>query len=213
MAVIMSKQMVLPVMGKLLSDYAEGDTVYLNESGNPVLFYVAKHNYEESLNGAGRTLLVRVDSYGSRGWNSSKVNTYANSAIDTWLNGTYKGVFDADIQSAIGTTTFKYTIGNGNSNLSTLSRSIFVLSLAEMGYGGAPNTNSEGSALPIASTLRGKRQWTRTPPYNSTANVYVWTGTSAYSTSCTSVEAVFPAFTLSGGTKFDPVTNKLLEVA
>ena len=42
-----------------LSDYAEGDLIKLNEGGSPVDFYVAKHDYESSLNGAGRTLVDR----------------------------------------------------------------------------------------------------------------------------------------------------------
>lgn len=45
--------------GTPLSDIPEGTLVKINESGSPVEFYVAKHDYETGLNGAGRTLLVR----------------------------------------------------------------------------------------------------------------------------------------------------------
>lgn len=48
--------LVAPVMGIKLGDIAEGSIVKLNEGGSPVEFYVAKHNYENSLNGMGSTL-------------------------------------------------------------------------------------------------------------------------------------------------------------
>lgn len=41
--------------GKPLSQYAEGAIIKINEGGKPAEFYVAKHNYESSLNGNGRT--------------------------------------------------------------------------------------------------------------------------------------------------------------
>ena len=44
--------------GKPLGDFSEGDIIQLNEGGVPVDFYVSCHNYEQSLNGAGRTLVV-----------------------------------------------------------------------------------------------------------------------------------------------------------
>ena len=46
-----------------LSDYEEGDIIKLNEGGSPVEFYVSKHDYESGLNGSGRTLVVRKDTY------------------------------------------------------------------------------------------------------------------------------------------------------
>ena len=49
--------------GMPLSDYAEGDIIKLNEGGSPVEFYVSKHDYESGLNGSGRTLVVRKDTY------------------------------------------------------------------------------------------------------------------------------------------------------
>lgn len=165
--------MTAPVKGTPLSEVAEGSIVKLNESGSPVEFYIAKHNYESDLNGAGRTLLVRKDCYDIRQWHSSNVNAYASSTIDAWLNGTYKGLLDATIQDAIATTKFYYTPGKGNTTLTTLARSIFLLSINELGCwvregmsGETPN--KEGSELPIASTLQvayrngsAVEQWTR----------------------------------------------------
>lgn len=106
--------MTVPTTGTPLSTYTEGSIIKINESGSPVEFYVAKHNYEAGLNGTGRTLVVRKDCYDERGWNSTDVNAYATSSIDSWLNGDYKGLLGVGIQAQIRTTKFRYTPGNGN---------------------------------------------------------------------------------------------------
>lgn len=188
-----------------LSSLAEGTIVYLHESGRLKPFYVAKHNYEIGLNGAGRTLLVRKDCYTSRKWHTSDVNAYAESDIDAWLNGTYKNLLDAAIKTAIGTTTFYYTPGGGVSGnaikVSTLSRSVFILSSIELGTSlYSNNGNAEGSALPIASTLRtgiSGNQWTRSPYIRGTVYVYYSDPTNgSTSTSPTNSRGARPAFTL-----------------
>lgn len=69
MAVIMSKTFTLPsvsLKGTLLSDLTEGSVVLIQENDIKAEFYIAKHDYESSLNGAGRTLLVRKDCYDLR---------------------------------------------------------------------------------------------------------------------------------------------------
>lgn len=86
-----------------LGNKSTGSIIKLKENGTLVDFYVAKHDYESSLNGAGRTLVVRKDVYDQRQWHSSNVNAYASSTIDSWLNSTYKNLLDADIRSLIGT--------------------------------------------------------------------------------------------------------------
>lgn len=151
-----------------LNTITPGAILYLNESGSPVPFYIAKHDYESGLNGAGRTLVVRKDCYDKRAFSSGK-NAYANSSLDSWLRNTYLKLLDADIQAAIGTTKIYYTPGNGNTTVTTLQRAVFQLSLTELG-GSSYYANTEGSALPIASTLkiaylngRAVDQWTRTP--------------------------------------------------
>ena len=158
--------------GPQISEYAEGEIVYINENGSPVEFYVAKHDYERGLNGAGRTLVVRKDTYDDRMWGSD-VNAYASSDLDSWFNSTYKNMLDADIRSLIGTTKIRYTPGNGNNTVSTLERAIFALSFTELGRSHS-YANTEGSALPIVSTLRiayrngsATTQWTRSPNTNA----------------------------------------------
>jgi hypothetical protein len=143
-----------------LGGLAEGSIIQLNEGGVPVDFCVAKHNYESGLNGEGRTLLVRKESYGSKFWHASDMNKYATSKIDTWLNGDYRASLDADVQAQIAETEFYYTIGNGDNTVSTLSRSVFLLSLTEYGLTHV-YANIEGSTLATAGILRIEGAWTR----------------------------------------------------
>ena len=159
-----------------LGNKSVGSIVKLKENGVLVDFYVAKHDYENGLNGSGRTLVVRKDCYDTRQWHTSNVNAYATSAIDTWLNSTYKNLLDADIRGVIGTTKIKYTPGNGNTTVGTLERAIFLLSVTELGRS-ASYANTEGTALSIASSLQiaylngsAVVQWTRSPRTSGTGN-------------------------------------------
>lgn len=149
-----------------LSTAQEGDVVQLPENGVLASFYVAKINYEQGLNGTGRVLLVRSSSPGNRAWDSGNVNAYSGSDIDTWLNGTYKAMFPEEIQTAMGTTEFYYTPGNGNYVVTTLERSVFLPSVSEMGQS-LENANTEGSAISSTVVSRlGYIGFTRTPSTN-----------------------------------------------
>lgn len=186
-----------------LGNKSVGSIVKLKENGVLVDFYVAKHDYENGLNGSGRTLVVRKDCYDTRQWHTSNVNAYATSAIDTWLNSTYKNLLDADIRGVIGTTKIKYTPGNGNTTVGTLERAIFLLSVTELGRS-ASYANTEGTALSIASSLQiaylngsAVVQWTRSPRTSNTNYAY-YLGTSGDVNNyfCDNTFGSRPAFTL-----------------
>ena len=215
--VIVSKQLTVPSMGKQLSDYAEGDIVKIPENGVPVEFYVAKHNYESGLNGAGRTLVVRKDVYDNRQWHSSNVNAWATCSMRSWLNSTYLNMLDADIRSLIDTTKYYYTPGNRNWSVTTRSDAVFLLSAYELGES-ASWFNNEGTTLPNATNyqianLNGSAviQWTRSP---YTRNI----GYAGFLNSngdvdfdvCTTTHGSRPAFTLPSTTKFNPDTNIII---
>lgn len=186
-----------------LGNKSVGSIVKLKENGVLVDFYVAKHDYENGLNGSGRTLVVRKDCYDTRQWHTSNVNAYATSAIDTWLNSTYKNLLDADIRGVIGTTKIKYTPGNGNTTVGTLERAIFLLSVTELGRS-ASYANTEGTALSIASSLQiaylngsAVVQWTRSPYTSSTSGAcYLFTNGNVYYYGCNNTGGSRPAFTL-----------------
>ena len=203
--------------GTPLSDYEEGAIIKLNERGSPVEFYVSKHDYESGLNGAGRTLVVRKDVYDQRQWHSSNVNAWASCTMRSWLNSTYKALLDADIQEVMGTTTYRYTPGNGNNTVTTRSDAVFLLSITELGQS-QTTANVEGSALPIASTLQiayqggsATTQWTRSP-YTDYANG-AWrlnfTG-NVRGAVCTNTGGSRPAFTLPSTLLFNPNTNEVV---
>lgn len=191
-------------MTQQLGQVAVGTLVKLNENGSPVEFYVAKHDYESGLNGTGRTLLVRKECYDNRVWNNVQVNTYASSALDSWLNSDYKNLLDSDFLTVIGTTKFQYTIGYGDKTLSTLERAIFQLSRTELGFTLPADANFEGNILPIASILQKaflngetNSQWTRTPNTSYlTAAFFVYAGGNSASTGVTGEAGSRPAFTV-----------------
>lgn len=186
-----------------LGNKSVGSIVKLKENGVLVDFYVAKHDYENGLNGSGRTLVVRKDCYDTRQWHTSNVNAYATSAIDTWLNSTYKNLLDADIRGVIGTTKIKYTPGNGNTTVGTLERAIFLLSVTELGKS-ASYANTEGTALSIASSLQiaylngsAVVQWTRSPStYDAHGAFCLYTDGNVSYVNCYGTFGSRPAFTL-----------------
>lgn len=187
-----------------LSTVQEGDIVRLPENGVLVDFYVAKLNYESTLNGTGRVLVVRKDVYDRRVWDLGRRNGYASSDIDTFLNGAYKNLLGTDIQASIGTTEFYYTPGEGNSTVTTLSRSVFLLSAKETGGTGS-NISPEGSLLPIVDLLSPTYSdgtfanwWTRTPVLSGTTDVWANYGDTggAHNSDADALAYSRPAFTL-----------------
>ena len=158
-----------PVTGATLADLDEGTLIKIPENGVPIEFYLAKHDYEPGLNGAGRQLIVRKDCYDLRKWHDSHINAWASCSLLSWLNDVYKGLLDSKIQELIGTTKYYFTPGNGITSVSSRADSVFMLSLTEFDdyY---DHANVEGSALPIASSLKiayrdgtATTQWTRSP--------------------------------------------------
>lgn len=197
-----------------LSEMAEGTLVKLNESGAPVEFYVAKHDYESGLNGAGRTLVVRKDCSQNYVWDYGTSHIYAGSYIDLWFNNNYKVKLDDEIISLITTTKIQYTPEERGTTVSVLERAIFALSLTELGETHT-FANIEGTALPIAELLKiayldgvANKQWTRSP-YTSTS-YYAWSLTSSGSPDYRNLneqKGVRPCFTLPSTVLVDEAMN------
>lgn len=210
----------MPMSGLPLSELAEGALVKINEGGTAVPFYLAKHDYESGLNGAGRQLMVRKGLYDKRKWSASDSPDYSTSDIDAWQNGDYKALFSDYIQSLMGETTIYYT-NKSNFSISSITRSVFHLSASEMNVTEDDNYSSyqdkiklEGSALPIANILAiaylnggAIRQWTRTYStisngvgvYDVNGNFNVYARTSSYGSR--------PCFTLPATALVDPTPN------
>lgn len=211
MAVFFTKRGEPPVLTTPLSNYAEGDIVTIPENGIHAEFYVAKHDYASELNGSGRTLLVRKSAYPSIVWNYDYSNVYSSSNINSWLTTTYKSKLSEYVIGLIGSTQFYCAANNGTTSLTTLSKPVFTLSVAEFGktHSGAA---SEGSALPIASMLIGIDQWTRSPDITYSLNaIRLLSGGNPSTTAVVNGSNVRPCFTLPATTEFDPNTNAIKE--
>lgn len=199
--------------GTPLSEFAAGTLIKIPENNQMVDFYLAKHDYESSLNGPGRTLVVRKDTYDTRAWDSGNVNAYASSDIDAWFNGTYKNLLGIPVDA----TKFYYTPGNGNWTVSTLERAIFALSLTELGKSDS-YANKEGSAFPIAPVLQiahnggnTSYQWTRTPRKSGTNSAFNLTASGGVNyNKCTFIRPARPAFTLPSDLPVDPDTMEVI---
>ena len=203
-----------------LSDITVGNIVKINENGVPAEFYVACHDYESGLNGAGRTLLLRRYIYDVRRWDDSSGLYSETSEIDAWLNGDYKALLDANVQAAIGSTTFRYLTGN-TATEATLSRAVFLLSTAELNKPYWNTSRNEGTAVPVADAIRKayyngstKAYWTRTiyTGYANTACYINAAGGLTYEGYVTSIVGSRPAFTLPAAQLVDADTNELVFV-
>ena len=194
--------------GILLSTITPGAILYLNESGSPVPFYIAKHDYESGLNGAGRTLVVRKDCYDMRVF-SNDGEVFKESALHTWLNNTYLGFLSQTVKSEISTIRYASAIRIGPSSAYAGTSSARVIQLSGTELGGIdPKMIDEGSVLPIANTLKiayrnGTKvnQWTRSIVNGNPGYVFYFTANGGMmSWYYSKVFGSRPAFTLPADT-------------
>ena len=204
-----------PVLPFSISKLEEGTIIKIKENGVLQDYYLAQHNYQPTLNGSGRVLFARKEGYGYHVWNSSANSTYANSTIDTFLNGDFKTLFDADVREAMGETSIPNAVGYGNSSVTTLQKSVFLLSVTELGKSHS-KASVEGEAVPIADMLdilnvggEATAQWTRTPYNGGTGDVW-WissVGTLTNYAVATGSYGIRPCFTLPNTATVLPEAN------
>ena len=151
---LLSKSMMAHVTGKYtkttIRTIAVGKTITLNVSGTPKEFIVVHQGkpsslYDDSCNG---TWLLMKDIYENRAWHSSKSNSYKASTIHSYLNSTFLGLLDSNIQEAVKQVKIPYVNGTGGSAVASgangLPAKIFLLSGYEVGW-----TTSDNSYLPV----------------------------------------------------------------
>ena len=129
-----------------LSTKAVGSTVKLKVNGTLRDFIVVHQGkpssiYDDSCNG---TWLLMEDIYETRQWHSSNVNKLESSTIHSYLNSTFLGLFDDDIQSQIKQVKIPYRQNGGSggtdrSGANGLSCKIFLLSGKEVGWDSSDN--------------------------------------------------------------------------
>lgn len=240
MAVIMSKQLVVPEgpsKGTLASDMEVGGSVFLNVEGTKTEFLIVHQGnpdtslYDASCDG---TWLLAKDIYTKMILGSQYVskNSYADSYIHSYLNGTFLGLLDVNIQNNIKQVKIPYINASksrktGSNGLSTKA---FLLSDAEVGFtsdvNSAPLIGTKLDYFPSGKNATSKRVayidgtaycwWTRSPNASSSAYVITVsaTGSALNGTSCDGDElGVRPALILPSTAYFDPDTMEFLGVA
>lgn len=232
----------VPMTGILASDIAVGSSVYLMENGVAAEYLVVNQGkpsgsslYDDSCDG---TWLLRKDLYESRAWHSSNSNSYKASTIHSYLNSTFLGLLDSDIQEVVKQVKIPYVNGTGSggsvaSGANGLSAKIFLLSGYEVGF-----TTSVSSYFPVdgakldyfesgdtsGGTNRAKRfaylngkaaHWWLRSPYTNYAD-YAWgvnTGGSYGGGYCSNSLGIRPALVLPSTAVFDEETLILKGVA
>lgn len=160
-----------------LSTKAVGSTVKLKINGAYRDFIVVHQSlpgsmYDASCNG---TWLLMKDIYELRQWNNTSANDYANSEIHSYLNSTFKGLFDADIQQQIKQVKIPYRPGTGDgkniySGASGLLCWIFLLGTQEVGFSAnsvPTNSRNDGAKLDYFADSNGTSE--KIAEYNGTA--------------------------------------------
>ena len=129
---------------------AVGKTITLNVSNTPKEFIVVHQGkpsslYDDSCSG---TWLLMKDIYENRQWHSSNSNSYKASTIHSYLNSTFLGLLDSNIQEAVKQVKIPYVNGTGGSAVASgangLPAKIFLLSGYEVGW-----TTSDNNYLPV----------------------------------------------------------------
>ena len=205
-----------------------GSSVYVNENGSPVEYLVVQQGipdatlYDSSCDGVW---LMRKDLYEKRAWNDSAENNYSESTMHEYLNGTFLGLFDSEIQNLIKQVKVPYGIGGTstvNSGANGVSTKVFLPSSAEVGLYSPSDYPVDGACWSYfngaSDSLRVARLdgtitywWLRSPDVNSNG---VWTiigtGTTKYSYSAVAVYGVRPCIILPYNTKIDTNTNTII---
>lgn len=138
--------------GTLLGGYEVGKTVKIDVERNGYDWLVVHQGipdagvYDASCNG---TWLLMKDIYTTSAF-SSNSNSYKDSSIYSYLNGTFFNLFSANIRNAIKQVKIPYTNSNGDvmSGSDGLSCKVFLLSGTEVGFSDLNYMNTEGAKLP-----------------------------------------------------------------
>lgn len=179
-----------------LEDFSPGSSVYIKENGVEKEYIVLQHGYP--LSGNGYTLLLRKMLIGDVIWDDTD-NEYNGSTVDNWLNDEFLASLDSEIISQLGFPAIPYCTGNGTYTVTTLNRSIFLLSGTELGYEGYTGNDIavEGNAIPYFDPASNKPYfayhesdptlhrswWLRSPKIDTTS--YVWCADTRYETDLT----------------------------
>ena len=232
--------MAVPVAGIAAGDIAVGSTVKLMESGTAVEYLVVNQGIPSSSNlydsSCDGTWLLRKDIHSKRQWNTSNVNIYETSAINTWLNGDFFNSLGTTEQAVVKQVKIPYRRGGGSggtdqSGANGLSCKVFLLGGYELGW-----TTSDNDYFPVdgakltyfesgsGSSANNKRiaylngsatdWWLRSPTTSRTYLVWVvYSDGNRSGSSASTSHGIRPALILPKTALFDETTLLLKGVA
>ena len=131
-----------------LSTKAVGSIVNIKVNGAAKDFIIVHQGlpssaYDASCNGVW---VVMKDIYTTMKWDDSS-NSYKDSDMTTYLNGTFLSLIDTNIRNAIKQVKIPYTNSGVQSGANGLSTKVFLLSGTEVGFSGVSYMNTEGAKL------------------------------------------------------------------
>lgn len=132
------------------SDLEIGQTIKLKLNGTPWDWLVVHQGLPSSIydNSCDGTWLLLKDIYENRQWSSTDVDGYANSTVQSYLNGDFLNLFDGNIKDAIKHVKIPYREGfTTQQGANGLPCKLFLLSAPEIHIEGRDIDASEGSAL------------------------------------------------------------------
>jgi len=189
-----------------LSTKAVGSIVKIKVNGAAKDFIIVHQGlpssaYDASCNGVW---VVMKDIYTTSTFGNN--NSYKDSGIHTYLNGTFYNLIDSKIRAAIKQVKIPYTNSGIQSGANGLSTKVFLLSGTEVGFSNVSYMNTEGTKLAyfdsaskrIAYNGSSAAIWWLRSPHTNLSN-YVWyvnTDGSSYSFWCLNAYGVRPAFIL-----------------
>ena len=229
-----------PVTGIQAGTLAVGSTVKLMEGGTAVEYLVVNQGipensslYDASCDG---TWLLRKDIHSERQWNTSNVNIYETSAINTWLNGDFFSSLGSVERATVKQIKIPYRAGGGEggtnqSGANGLSCKIFLLGGYEVGLTTSVNqyfpvdgaklayfesgTGTSANNKRIANYGGSAAVWWLRSPYTSFTYL-VWHVLSSGNCDvsyASSSHGIRPALILPGNALFDKTTMLLKGVA
>ena len=165
-----------------LGTKAVGSNVKIKVNGASKDFIVVQQGnpntstYDSSCNG---TWLLMKDIYTTSTFGNN--NSYKDSSIHTYLNGTFYNLIDSNIRAAIKQVKIPYTNSGIQSGANGLSTKVFLLSGTEVGFSNVSYMNTEGTKLAYFDSASKRIAyngssaaiwWLRSPYTSSSDNVW-----------------------------------------
>ena len=189
-----------------LSTKAVGSIVKIKVNGAAKDFIIVHQGlpssaYDASCNGVW---VVMKDIYTTSTFGNN--NSYKDSGIHTYLNGTFYNLIDSKIRAAIKQVKIPYTNSGIQSGANGLSTKVFLLSGTEVGFSNVSYMNTEGTKLAYFDSASKRIAyngssaaiwWLRSPRTYNSNNVWsVYTGGSYSYNWYNNSYGVRPAFVL-----------------